>query len=610
MSVPAWKQAILERKRQQEEVEKKKQLQKEQYYASLPPWKRAMLKKKGSTSDLNEEHPPCPLIKPKNDLIPAWKQAFRSRKDSFEKEKQIQNEVENDRIPAWKQAVRSRKESFEKEKQVQNEVENGDHIPAWKQAVRSRKQSFEKEKQVQNEVENGDHIPAWKQAVRSRKQSFEKEKQVQNEVENGDHIPAWKQAVRSRKESFEKEKKQMQNEVVTAKSTGYINKEPSTKSVEKKGIAHNLRGKFEQQSTTQTFKKSEEKPVESEDRKQFPDTKETASQKEEESSKPQSEMEDERTNKIPTETPVVLQKLKGQFEQNEGSGRSRRPSQIKQAQSVFDVDDEKLKTMPKWKQDLILRKQQQQKTTETPPSPVSKTTPQRVSPITDHKKIKSDVAAKENNQSPVAKSPPVSVTKSSSPVSQNAFTYASSHTEMDKLEVVNSSDKKEDSPMLLHKEGKELKPPAFKIKGKWAEIAEDDPEFKNLPAWKQNLILRRKNDFKNRTALPKVEKEEKPKQEPLPAPLWTPTRSVTIREIPKGPEKTEDTNPLLDMRKNLKKVKKPISQTDVTIVPGRKNRKGDSPFGVQLGNRNEEEESLSPLKDNSNKPKRVCYKWL
>jgi len=46
MSVPAWKQAIFDRKRQQQKDEEMKQAEEEAYLASLPPWKRSLFLKK------------------------------------------------------------------------------------------------------------------------------------------------------------------------------------------------------------------------------------------------------------------------------------------------------------------------------------------------------------------------------------------------------------------------------------------------------------------------------------------------------------------------------------------------------------------------------------
>ena len=513
MSVPAWKQAIIARKKQQEEAERKKQLEKEQYLASLPPWKRAMLMKKKEESaktvlqtPKEEPHRSSPLVKPKIDrTVPAWKQ----RQDSAEK--------------------------------------------------------------------------------------------VEKVVEEPVH-----------------------NEISTEKS-----REPA-QSTKKISITQSMRGRFEQPQSN-FVRKSEEKPfkvekikppplsIERKDNAEKKDTEEKAEiKKPDESLKPSREIEKNTDEVSSDKTHSGLHKLRGQFEQPSSSRGQ--PAQAK-AQIPIDIDDEKLKSMPKWKQDLILRKRQQQEKTspklehqkqDANKSPVAKNPP---------------VSFSQTSSSPVSKNPPVSIT--SSPLSKTPPVLLPQTTQKDKKaadspprenklkkeapEIVNASDKAEpDSPKLLHKEGKELRPPVYKVKNKWADMQEDDPEFTNLPEWKRTLIMRRKSDFKTRTTpLPKEEKkEEKPKKEeknePLPAPLWTPTRSVTTREIPKETEKVEETNPLLDMRKNLRKVSRPQKEEkkDVVSQPLNLHNRKVEPLSnthSTSGNKpaedmEEVEEALSPLK--------------
>ena len=55
MSVPAWKQAILERRKKEEDEEKKKQAEKEAYLATLPPWKRALIQKREREKQQQEQ---------------------------------------------------------------------------------------------------------------------------------------------------------------------------------------------------------------------------------------------------------------------------------------------------------------------------------------------------------------------------------------------------------------------------------------------------------------------------------------------------------------------------------------------------------------------------
>ena len=46
MSLPPWKQAIIDRRKKQEEEQKKRQAEEDAYLASVPPWKRALLQKR------------------------------------------------------------------------------------------------------------------------------------------------------------------------------------------------------------------------------------------------------------------------------------------------------------------------------------------------------------------------------------------------------------------------------------------------------------------------------------------------------------------------------------------------------------------------------------
>ena len=466
-TVPVWKQAILARKRQQEEAEKRKQQEKEQYLASLPPWKRAMLKRKedeaGQSAAKEGKESSSPLVKPRN--TQPWKQQVRTRKDSTEKDdKPVQNDISS---KAPENTARDKSISLTETKGIAHSMK-GKFEPSSQSRVETVKPSM-KEPTVETVKQP---------SLQTAKQPSEPAKQPSEEATKQ---PSEKQA-----------------------SAKLLVKQPLLYSTVK------------EPSPVQDVKREPEKPSE---------------------------------EKQVTSTGGI------------DKPKQRRVSLVlAQAQSIDNiaVGDDRFKAMPKWKQDLIIRKKQQQHQQKIPENVSPKTSPKtspKSSPneIKDHKK---EIAG-DDNRSPVKSSTFQWSAKSSSPVFKTppvSFAQTSPSTERKVPEVVNASDKAEpDSPKLLHKEGKQLKPPVFQVKSKWADLDENDPEFKNLPEWKRTLILRRKNDFKNRTAPPKEEKkEEKPKEvnEPLPAPLWTPTRSVTVKEVPKEPEKVE-VNPLMDMRKKF-----------------------------------------------------------
>ena len=55
MSVPAWKQAIIERHKKQEDEQKEKQAKEEAYLSSMPPWKRALFQKREKEKQQQQE---------------------------------------------------------------------------------------------------------------------------------------------------------------------------------------------------------------------------------------------------------------------------------------------------------------------------------------------------------------------------------------------------------------------------------------------------------------------------------------------------------------------------------------------------------------------------
>ena len=478
-------------------------------------------------------------------------------------------------VPAWKQAILARKkqqEDAEKKKQ-QDKEQYYASLPPWKRAMLKKKEDG-----------TGSSLNAVVKDVKEDHSSSRSSPLIKPKIDKS-AVPTWKQKTEASKE---KNETPMHNDV--SSKPAEIKREEVSKP---KGITQSLKGKFEQTSVNKVETVAVKQPVVVENIEKREDKPPDVVEKKEQL-KPSEE------NK--TSSPQRVQK---QFEKP-----SQKPPQQTQVASV-DIDDEKFKAMPKWKQDLLMRKRQQKQ------QPSSMSRSPQASPNVGHKKPLNTVEKKRS-----INLPNVSIDTSHSTVSKTSPTSKSPPTspfEKDKPkqipEVVNASGKPDpDSPKLLHKEGKELKPPVYKVNSKWADMEENDPEFQNLPKWKQTLILRRKNDFKNRTAPPKKE-EEKPKEEvenePLPAPLWTPTRSANVvREIPKETEKVEEVNPLLDMRKNLRRVNRPKSPSqrreELRSQPlSVYNMKSDTMYNEKNDER-EEEESLSPLKSpKKDKPTKV-----
>ena len=95
MSVPAWKQAIIERRKRHEDDQKKKQAEEEAYLATLPPWKRALFQKREKERRQKEE-----------EKERARAEESCERSSSFQKrQQQLAHEREQRKTGAWGRRV-------------------------------------------------------------------------------------------------------------------------------------------------------------------------------------------------------------------------------------------------------------------------------------------------------------------------------------------------------------------------------------------------------------------------------------------------------------------------------------------------------------------------
>lgn len=239
----------------------------------------------------------------------------------------------------------------------------------------------------------------------------------------------------------------------------------------------------------------------------------------------------------------VVSKVESLTKQQETEKEQRyiRPKLVKGSSLLqsMDADDPQFMSMPKWKQDLIKRKRQSKLQQQSSFPAVVSNSNEKVS-----SKQQITVVSK-SNEIQMTVAPEIQITANL----KEDFNV--------KPEIVNASNKKEDdSPKLVKREGKSLKPPVYKVTSKWAEITEDNPEFQNLPQWKQALIRRRKNDVTKRTTPPEplksVEKNTKEESSVPIATLWSPTHSV-IKHSDDSDKTSEENETVSLWRKQLKK---------------------------------------------------------
>ncbi|XP_011402665.1 PREDICTED: titin-like [Amphimedon queenslandica] len=183
--------------------------------------------------------------------------------------------------------------------------------------------------------------------------------------------------------------------------------------------------------------------------------------------------------------------------------------------------------IPAWKRELLARKRGKKKeTTSAAPQQPTEAEPPSSPPAQSASIPPATVSATPGHGT----TPPSSSTVApTAPEPQEKKSEAT----VKKPEIVNASDKKDggDPPKLLNKEGKSIRAPVLKSTGKWADIKEEDPEFKKLPMWKQELIKRRRRDMENRTApIPKEEVKEEKKPPSLPSNITTPFDRINAQK--------------------------------------------------------------------------------
>ena len=467
-SVPAWKQAIYERKKQQQKEEELKQAEKEAYLASLPPWKRSLLLKKeaGGTGTSSQQSTTKstakPIAKQQQQPTPTASAATQNKSPTtVGRASPTAASSVPASVPAWK-----RKES---------PTSTNDSTP--------RQQQVNAPPPVNTNNNNSDKSPAWSRkfapTISTDTTSQRETSTATRPAVNGtDNIPLWKRNLLKR-----------QAAAANASTTGNKQQPVNAKTTDTP------------QTSIATGKLSniETRP--------HPSRNDTASTN--------SRNDTASTSSSPAKTTATTTTA-SEF-------RSR-------AKSIDDYDDERLASLPQWKRDLILRKraaaakervkQNPERTTEATDSPrVAKVTRKEsmekdkgwkravqkypeggsrslgVRRMSDDKisiwekkaAVEQSKLVRRNSQEvdPVNVDPTDPEAHAQQEVQSSTTQHAGNNTAL-----VNGPEKEEDN---------ESAPPILRGKDPWAHLSEDDPQFKALPPWKQALILRRRGDIRRRS---------------------------------------------------------------------------------------------------------------
>lgn len=464
MAEPAWKIAMRERKKQKEEEEKKKQAEEEAKLASVPAWKRAMLeKKKGKTGSAT--------------TTPASSTATAAAAPTT-----TTSHTPTTSEKKWNAATSVRSEPLNAVKPKETSTPT---VPSWKLGTSKKVSATKNIFEELQEKANSPQIPKKTPLSPVRESLLEPDKSSS--------------ITRRMKEQFE-----------TTARTGGVDDHKDVISTQGNDMQDNT-------GTSPVAAK----PFE------FPSTPTSTHPSHSVKEEPQKVEKTEPSSPPPptTTTTTVTQNIAKKFTPQRKSGFN--------AHFVEPPSDSTDK-MPAWKRELLRRKKgtSTSQSTNDVKSPPPSSPPATSAQSSSTTQATSAAATASQN---IASTPKHEDTRTST--TGAAASSVPPKTEVQPLEesdgapeskklpeVVNASDKKDesDSPKLVHKEGKTIRAPVLKSKSKWADIKEEDPEFKNLPLWKQELIKRRQNDAKKRTE--PIPKEEDKKKEEKKAPVTLPSR--------------------------------------------------------------------------------------
>ena len=221
-ALPPWKQALLDRKKKQEQEEEAKKIQAEEAkLATLPPWKRAILlrekqgKEGGTSSALASSQsqasgkkgplsnkwqvavervkgPDSPILKKKPlSAGPTVTERWKPKDSPSSQNVSIRtttpqatkaNEGKNlSGLPAQKQALQTK----DKQMRVSSTPASDEDVPAWKRAL-AKKEKKTTISLTASIPASSVEIPAWKQAL-------EKKTTISSTTRPDDKLPAWKQ---------------------------------------------------------------------------------------------------------------------------------------------------------------------------------------------------------------------------------------------------------------------------------------------------------------------------------------------------------------------------------------------------------------------------------
>ena len=450
-SVPAWKQAIFARKKQQQKEEELKQAEKEAYLSSLPPWKRALFLKKEKGVGDTVGGPQQNITKGAAKPTARQQQSTVTPSATTKTKPQTTAPAVAGSVPAWKQKE-SPKDSATRQQQanisppVNTNNNNRDTSPLWN-------------KKFAPAVATSTETPSQKGTSTA----------LPAVVNGTDNIPLWKRNLLQRQAAANT----TGNKVVQPVNVKVTDTPQTSVAIGKFANAGNLSSTMTSSALNTKTTDTSSAPSTSQSRPRagtyddyddnrlasLPPWKRDLILRKRAASAAAKEKE-KQTAEITEPTPPVVKVTRRESMEKDTGWRKtvqESPENVLSGKGpVRRLSDDK---MYMWKKKVAVDQSK----------PVKRSS-QEIDP-----------AKLENYDSP-----PV---EPETPAQQDVQSVATQHTS-NNVALVNGPEKEENN---------ESAPPILRGKDPWAHLSESDPQFKALPLWKQALILRRRGDIRRRS---------------------------------------------------------------------------------------------------------------
>lgn len=562
MSVPAWKQAIFDRRKKQEDEQKRKQAEEEAYLATLPPWKRALFQKRekerrqqqqekekaaGGSCERSDSFLQCQqqLAQEREQRTSSWGRRATPPSDSptsptsppygsahhffFSAPSTQQPSQGPTTTPNRRTSITTLPGIDEITAPIAEKVANApiphSTIPTRRSSITTLPEVNEITAPPADKVSNAPPVPhsTWKNRPRSASSNAALEKKVVSSMKKFDDVtlqstemPAWKKALLQRRKEKEMKSTEARQKQVTSPTEPVppvplpVNRNESPEKDFDKDALQKEDGKDKHVNASLPVMKRTPSPEVV--MKKTPSPENTATVVKGSSLHLQRKSPPPIEQVVPnrSQTPEVIPKS----------------TRIMKYRSAPDLTSESLTG----KKDKVTEKSHDNNT-----ATVSNKVQRNTHPTPKRSAPEAPPSSKTQSQT-VASSKP-SQTQNRAPSSQPPVQHKPVP------EVVNRS--RSEPPQqnqTIQTEGIAHRAPVFKEVGEWANVPEDDPKFLSLPTWKQALIKRRRADIAKRMGLttsvddvlltngPVTNNEHKTVKRTTPDPISPPWKLQTMAE--------------------------------------------------------------------------------